>query len=65
MTYDDSRVILVTDFDQIAQEMVPELVWMVRPILNRKLPQQRITMTAEIVDLATLNLATMSTFEVL
>jgi len=61
-----SRISLVTDLDDIMDEFTPQQpVWMVRPQLNRKYPNQRVMMTAEIVDLNTLNLAQMSTFEIL
>ena len=60
-----SKVSLVTDLDDIMDELMPQPVWMVRPQLNRKYPNQRVMMTAEIVDLNTLNLAQMSTFEIL
>lgn len=60
-----SKVALVTDLDEIAHDLVPQPMWMVRPQLNRKYPNQRMTMTAEVVDLNTLNLAKMRTFEVL
>lgn len=65
MEQEQSKVMLVTDLEQIARELMPQPMWLVRPILNRKYAQQRMTMTAEIVDLSTLNLATMSTFEVI
>jgi hypothetical protein len=65
MANERSKVSLVTDLDAIAKELLPQPMWMVRPQLNRKYPNQRMTMTAEIVDLNTLNLAQMSTFEML
>jgi hypothetical protein len=65
MLPDRSIALFVTDFDQIAQELAPHLMWMIRPTSRRKYPWQRIMITAEIVDLTTLNLATLSTFEVL
>jgi hypothetical protein len=65
MLQERSVVLLLKDFDQIAQEMVPQPMWMIRPACSRKYAWQRIMITAEIVDLTTLNLATMSTFEVL
>lgn len=60
-----SKVTLVSDIDQVLQAMVPQPMWMIRPSQNRKYPSQRIRMTAEIVDLNTVNLARMRTFEVL
>lgn len=60
-----SRVSLVTDLDAAMNEMIPNPVWMVRPKMNRKHPSQQMTMTVEVVDLNTLNLAKMQTFEVL
>ena len=63
MTQDGSSVSLVTDLDLIARELLPQQMVMVRPIYNRKYPHQRMPMTAEIVDLTTLNLAKLSTFE--
>ncbi|HEY3376312.1 MAG TPA: hypothetical protein VGL77_02360 [Armatimonadota bacterium] len=65
MTQPRSKVTLVTDLDEIMQDMVPQPVLMVRPRMNRKHPDQRMHMTAEVVDLTTLNLAKMQTFEIL
>lgn len=65
MAKERSKVSLVTDMDEVMKEMLPRTVLMVRPQLNRKYPNQRVTMTAEVVDLNTLNLAKMRTFEAL
>ena len=60
-----TTVSLVTDIEEIAREMVPQPVLMVRPKLNRKYAHQQMSTTAEVVDLSTLNLAKMRTFEIL
>lgn len=65
MTKECSRVSLVADLDDIVQEELTQLMWMIRPQLNRKYPNQRIVMTAEVVDLNSLNLAQVPTFEML
>ena len=59
------KVSLVTDLDELTEELAPQVVWMVRPKMNRKYASQRMTTTAELVDLATVNLAKMHTFETL
>lgn len=59
------EVSLVTDLEDIVKELIPQRMWMVRPQFNRKYPNQRMALTAELVDLDTLNLAKMTTFEVL
>jgi hypothetical protein len=59
------KVALVTDIDAIMKEITPQPMWMVRPQLNRKYPDQRMTMIAEVVDLTTISLAKMRTFEIL
>ena len=65
MAEEYSKIALVTDLEQIARELMPQPMWLVRPMLNRKYAQQRVTMTAEIVDLGTLNLAKITTFEII
>lgn len=57
------KVSLVSDLDELTEELAPQLVWMVRPKLNRKYASQRMVTTAEVVDLASVNLAKMQTFE--
>ena len=65
MKEEPGKVSLVTDLDEIAQELLPRTMWMVRPQLNRKYPSQRMPMTVEVVDLNTLNLATLPALEML
>ena len=65
MSKQRSRVSLVTDLESVANELLPQTMWLVRPQLNRKYPQQRVMMVAEVVDLKTLNLASLRTFDVL
>ncbi|HEX2948151.1 MAG TPA: hypothetical protein VHV83_01040 [Armatimonadota bacterium] len=60
-----NKVSLVTDIDAVAKELVPQPMWMIRPTMKRKYLHQRVPMTAEVVDLSTLNLAKMKTFEIL
>lgn len=58
------RVSLVTDLDALTEELAPsQPMWMVRPLLARKYADQRMTTVVEIVDLATLDLARMQTYE--
>jgi len=57
------KVSLVTDLESLADELMSEPVWMVRPTLSRKYVHQRMTITAEVVDLASINLAKVQTFE--
>ena len=57
------KVSLITDIDALVDELVTEPVWMVRPKLSRKYAGQRVVMTAEVVDLASINLAKVHTFE--
>lgn len=57
------HVSLVTDLELIVEELVVEPLWMVRPKLNRKYANQRMTTTAEVVDLDSINLAKVQTFE--
>ncbi len=60
------KVSLVTDLDMLAEEMEPsEPMWMVRPRYTRKFATQRVTTVAELVDLTTLDLAKMQTYEML
>jgi len=56
-------VSLVTDLESLADELVVESLWMVHPKLTRKYANQRMTTTAEVVDLASINLAKVQTFE--
>ena len=65
MEHKSSSVSLVSDLDQLERELSPQQMWLVQPTVNRKYPQQRMTMTAEIVDITTINLADLSTLEVL
>jgi len=57
------HVSLVTDLDSLVDELVDEPVWMIRPKLNRKYANQRMTITAELVDLESINLAKVQAFE--
>jgi len=59
------KVSLVTDLDALMEEeLAPsQMMWMVRPLLTRKYAAQRMTTVAEVVDLSTLDLAQMKTFE--
>ncbi|MHB9130264.1 MAG: hypothetical protein ACYDBB_04120 [Armatimonadota bacterium] len=59
------RVVLVTDLESLPEVQTPELVWMVRPHMNRKYSSQRMVMIAEVVDLHSLNLERLQTFETL
>ena len=59
------KVSLVNDLDSLVEQLVSEQVWMVRPKLNRKYATQRMTMTAEIVDIDSINLAKVQAFETL
>lgn len=59
------KISLVTDLDGLVEELVSEQVWMVHPKMHRKYATQRMTMTAEIVDLESINLAKIQTFETL
>ena len=64
MTKSRRKVSLVTDIDALARQLAPPRpMWMVRPRLKRKYAYQRMTMIAEVVDLSTLDLAHMQTFE--
>lgn len=66
MSTSQRRVSLITDLDLLAEEMAPpQPMWMVRPQLARKYATQRMTTVAEVVDLTTLDLAHMQTFETL
>ncbi|MHB0938610.1 MAG: hypothetical protein ACYDCO_22770 [Armatimonadota bacterium] len=47
----------------LVNELASESLWMVRPKLNRKYANQRMTTTAEVVDLESINLAKVQTFE--
>lgn len=61
-----SKVSLVTDINEAMQEFAtPQPMWMAHPRLARKHPNQRMLMTAEVVDLSTVNLAKMPTVEIL
>lgn len=60
---DHKKVSLVTDLDELVDELASESLWMVRPKLNRKYANQRMTTTAEVVDLDSINLAKIQTFE--
>ena len=62
---DRKKVSLVTDLDALVDELASESLWMVRPKLNRKYSHQRMTTTAEVVDLDSINLAKVQTFETL
>lgn len=57
------KVTLITDMDDLFEEITPQPIVMIRPQLNRRYAYQRMMMTAEVVDLSTLNLAYMPTFE--
>ena len=60
---DRKKVSLVTDLDALVDELASESLWMVRPKLNRKYTYQRMMTTAEVVDLESINLAKVQTFE--
>ena len=62
---DHQKVSLVSDLDSLVDELVSEQVWMVRPKMNRKYATQRMMPTAEIVDIDSINLAKVQTFETL
>jgi|GEM_PF-2087364 len=57
------HVSLVTDLNALVDELMDEPVWMIRPKLNRKYANQRMTITAELVDLESINLAKVQAFE--
>ena len=57
------KVSLVADLDELVEELVPEQVWMVHPKLSRKYATQRMTTVAEVVNLDSINLARVQTFE--
>lgn len=64
MSTSQRRVSLITDLELLAEELEPsQPMWMVRPHLTRKYATQRMTTVAEVVDLTTLDLAEMQTFE--
>ena len=63
--HEHCKVSLITDMDALVDELASERVWMVRPKLHRKYVTQRVTTTAEIVDLASVNLAKVQAFETL
>ena len=65
MTESNHRVSLVTDLDEIMEEMVPQQILMVSPRYNRKYTGQQVKMKAELVSLSSLNLARVKTFEIL
>jgi hypothetical protein len=58
---DRSKVLLVKDLEELTREPQPML--MVRPRANRRYPYQNLTTTAEVVDLARLNLEKVKAFE--
>lgn len=63
MKYNPHKVSLISDLHELVEELTPQPMWMVRPQMNRKYATQRMTTTAEVVNLTTVNLAKMSTFE--
>lgn len=63
MSEHHSRVTLVTDMDMLVQELDPQPLWLVRPQMPRKYASQRVGVTAELTDLASINLAKLKTFE--
>ncbi len=61
----ESRVSLVTDLDEVMDELYSEVVWMVRPRLGRASSHQRLGNMVELTDLHSINLAKTTTFETL
>lgn len=59
------KVSLVSNLDEMLQEVSPARVWVVRPQLHRKYPNQRMVPTAELVDLNRLDLDEMQAFDTL
>jgi hypothetical protein len=57
------KVTVTTDLDTLAREMVPQPMLMVRPHHTRKFANGRRQHIAEVVDLATLNITAVETFE--
>jgi len=57
------KVTLVTDLDCLMQETESEPMWMMRPQHHHRYATQRTMTTAELVDIETINLAQMKTFE--
>ncbi|HOF86938.1 MAG TPA: hypothetical protein PLZ36_02380 [Armatimonadota bacterium] len=57
------KVTLTTDLDALAAELAPQPMLLVRPLYSRKYTTQRTLQVAEVVDLATLNLALVESFE--
>jgi hypothetical protein len=57
------KVTLTTDLDALAAELVPQPMLLVRPLYTRRYATQRTQQVAEIVDLATLNLSHVESFE--
>ena len=56
-------VSLVTDLESLVAEIAPEPLWLVRPKWGRRYASQKMTPTAELVDLNSINLAKMQTFD--
>ena len=57
------KVTVTTDLNALIAEMTPRPMLLVRPLHARKYPSQRSTHVVEVVDLSTLNLARMESFE--
>lgn len=60
-----SRVTLITDLEEAAQEFDLRPVWMVQPRYASTYTSQRMSSRVALVNLATVNLAKMKTFETL
>lgn len=65
MVKQHSQISLITELESVANELLPQPMWLVRPQLNRKYVHQRVIMVAEVVDFKTLDLADINTFDVL
>ena len=57
------KVTLVSDLESLMLEDVAEPMWMVRPQHHHRYATQRVMTTAELVDIDSINLAQMKTFE--
>lgn len=57
-------VTLITDIEEAARELDPQPMWMVRPQFSRKYASQRMNSKVELVNIATVNLAKMKTFDI-
>lgn len=61
----DPMITMIAEMDDIMDDFEYRPMWMIRPQINRKYPNQRVMMTAEIVDIDLVNLAIMQNIEVI